>query len=119
KRRVPALRKYLEKKRPHTLLSAQRSENCNAVRARKLANCHHMRLVIAEHTTMSISLQQRRKLRGWWQAWRSYRQADRIVAVSRGVADDLARTMRLPRERIDVIYNPVVTPRVLELSRAP
>jgi glycosyltransferase involved in cell wall biosynthesis len=36
-----------------------------------------------------------------------FRFADRIVAVSEGVADDLAATIGLPRARIDVIYNPI------------
>ena len=35
-------------------------------------------------------------------------KADGIVAVSGGVADDLAATLGLPRETIEVIYNPVV-----------
>jgi glycosyltransferase involved in cell wall biosynthesis len=38
-----------------------------------------------------------------------YPWADAIVAVSKGVADDLAGAARLPRDRIKVIYNPVVT----------
>jgi glycosyltransferase involved in cell wall biosynthesis len=39
---------------------------------------------------------------------RYYPRADAIVAVSRGVADDLARFAGLPRDVIRVIYNPVV-----------
>jgi glycosyltransferase involved in cell wall biosynthesis len=39
-----------------------------------------------------------------------YGRADRLVAVSRGTAADLARISGLPRERISVIYNPVVPP---------
>jgi glycosyltransferase involved in cell wall biosynthesis len=37
--------------------------------------------------------------------------------VSRGAADDLARTTGLPRARIDVVYNPVITPAILEAAR--
>jgi glycosyltransferase involved in cell wall biosynthesis len=40
-----------------------------------------------------------------------------VVAVSRGAADDLARTAALPRERIRVIYNPVITPAMEALAR--
>jgi glycosyltransferase involved in cell wall biosynthesis len=36
------------------------------------------------------------------------------VVVSREAADDLARTARLARERIEVIYNPVITPALRE-----
>lgn len=37
--------------------------------------------------------------------------ADAVVAVSQGVADDMARVAHLPREKIEVIYNPVVSER--------
>ncbi|MCA1995460.1 MAG: glycosyltransferase, partial [Coleofasciculus sp. S288] len=42
-----------------------------------------------------------------------------IVAVSQGVATDLARTASLPLERIQVIYNPVVTPELLTRAKEP
>ncbi|HUF37935.1 MAG TPA: glycosyltransferase, partial [Anaerolineales bacterium] len=38
------------------------------------------------------------------------RRADGILAVSHGVAEDLALSTGLPRSRIEVIYNPIVTP---------
>lgn len=37
--------------------------------------------------------------------------ADAVVAVSQGVADDMAQVARIPRDKIDVIYNPVVSDR--------
>jgi glycosyltransferase involved in cell wall biosynthesis len=40
------------------------------------------------------------------------------VAVSRYVAEDLARVARLPRESITVVYNPVVTPDLEKQMRA-
>jgi glycosyltransferase involved in cell wall biosynthesis len=43
---------------------------------------------------------------------KSYTKADGIVAVSSGVADDLATITGLRRNDIDVIYNPVITPEV-------
>lgn len=33
-----------------------------------------------------------------------------VIAVSKGVADSLSRVLGMPRGKIDVIYNPVVTP---------
>ena len=38
------------------------------------------------------------------------RFADGIVAASSGIANDLARTGKIARERITVIHNPVLTP---------
>ncbi len=48
-----------------------------------------------------------------------YTLAGGIIAVSRGAAADLARYARIPVEDMDVINNPVVTPRLLELSSEP
>jgi glycosyltransferase involved in cell wall biosynthesis len=48
-----------------------------------------------------------------------YPWADAIVAVSKGVADDLARVARLPRDRIKVIYNPVVTEALFRKAEEP
>jgi glycosyltransferase involved in cell wall biosynthesis len=50
---------------------------------------------------------------------RAYPDADAIVAVSDGVADDLAAGAGLARERITTIYNPAVTPEVIANSRQP
>jgi len=40
-----------------------------------------------------------------------------VVAVSRGAADDLARTSGLPRDRVQVVYNPVLSPALMALAR--
>ncbi len=39
------------------------------------------------------------------------------MAVSRGAADDLARTLGIPRERVEVVYNPVITPAILARAK--
>jgi glycosyltransferase involved in cell wall biosynthesis len=48
-----------------------------------------------------------------------YPFADRVVAVSRGVADDLAVTAGLRRESIEVVYNPVVFDRIVAAGASP
>ena len=50
---------------------------------------------------------------------RFYPWADYVIGISRGVADDLSQTAGLPRERIKILYNPVVTPELREKARAP
>jgi glycosyltransferase involved in cell wall biosynthesis len=45
--------------------------------------------------------------------------ADGIVAVSDGVADDLARHTGLPRETITTVYNPVITAELAPLAAEP
>ncbi|MDH3745758.1 MAG: glycosyltransferase [Acidobacteriota bacterium] len=49
----------------------------------------------------------------------SYRRADQIIAVSEGVADDLESKLKLSREKIEVLYNPVVDSEMLAQAREP
>jgi glycosyltransferase involved in cell wall biosynthesis len=77
-------------------------------------------LIVTEHNTLSQETQRQRRLVGmvWPRLLRTfYPWATTIVAVSRGAADDLARTAGLPRDRIEVVYNPVITPAMLALAR--
>jgi glycosyltransferase involved in cell wall biosynthesis len=78
--------------------------------------------VISERNTLSVTSRHARRWRARLVpglARRLYGRADAIVAVSRGVAEDLARLTGLPRERIDVIYNPIVTPALRERAEEP
>ncbi|ABE59067.1 glycosyltransferase [Chromohalobacter israelensis] len=115
---LPALVRYLRRERPHALLSALNHANIIALWARKLARTR-TRLVVSERNTLSRDLSSDRFERVVpWLMRLSYPTADAIVAVSGGVADDLAQTARLPRERIDVVYNPINS-NLPRLSEAP
>jgi glycosyltransferase involved in cell wall biosynthesis len=117
---VPALTRYLRREQPAALLSALFT-NLIALWARRLGGVPQ-RLVISEHNTLSsvvsnqgeLIWQWYPKLAGWFYPW-----ADCIVAVSNGIADDLARTTTIPRERIQVVYNPVITSDLLQKSQQP
>jgi glycosyltransferase involved in cell wall biosynthesis len=50
---------------------------------------------------------------------RTYPRADGIVAVSRGVADDLVTCAGLPADRVLAIPNPIVTPALLRRAEEP
>jgi glycosyltransferase involved in cell wall biosynthesis len=81
-----------------------------------------LRLVITEHNTLAsvinnkddLRWQAYPKLAGWFYPW-----ADAIVAVSNDVKRDLARAAQIPSERIEVVYNPIVTPDLKEKSEQP
>jgi glycosyltransferase involved in cell wall biosynthesis len=116
----PALVRYLHEERPQALLSAMNHVNIVALWARCLAQVS-TRIVVCEHNTLSQNEQEK----SIWQgrvmplAIQSfYPWADGIVAVSEGVADDLAQATGLERDRIQVIYNPVVTPEVCTKAQA-
>jgi glycosyltransferase involved in cell wall biosynthesis len=118
---VPALTGYLRRERPVVMLSALDYVNVVALWVRRGARVP-VRLVVSERNNLSAAVQHTTR-------WRTrlmprlihgcYPWADGIVAVSHGVADDLAATAALPRERIDVIYNPVVTAEVASMREQP
>jgi glycosyltransferase involved in cell wall biosynthesis len=53
-----------------------------------------------------------------WLLGRMHHWADAIIAVSEGVADDVSRIARIPRNRVSVIYNPVLTPDLVRAAAA-
>jgi len=116
---LPGLVRYLRQERPRAMLSALNHANVIAVVARILSGVS-VRLVVSEHNNVSLSMNISRKLRSRvvlsMMRW-AYRKADGVAAVSTGVADDLANAINLPRDRISVIFNPVVTPELIEKSR--
>lgn len=117
---LPALVRYLRGENPKVLLSVLHA-NFIALWARRLAGVR-TKVVVSERNTLSRESQHSKDLRvrlAPQLARRFYPWADGIVAVSNGVADDLARTLRISRRHIRVIYNPVVTPELKEKSRAP
>jgi glycosyltransferase involved in cell wall biosynthesis len=79
-------------------------------------------VVVTEHDTMSRSTRDQGRIS------RSllpillrtfYPWASEVVAVSRGAADDLARASGLPRDRVQVVYNPVITTSILSQAQQP
>ena len=109
---LPRLVRYLRRERPVALLSALDYVNIVAVWARGLARTP-TRLVVSERNTLSEGTKRAMNLRRRVMpalVRRFYPLADAVVAVSQGVASDLIGSIGLPRERIRVIYNPIVTP---------
>lgn len=108
-RSLPALVRYLRRRRPRAMLTALGHANIVALWARRLAGVP-TRLVISEHNSLRAprgGRGSRRRSVPWWLMRRVYPGAEAIVAVSHGVAADLAAVIGLPVERIHVVYNPV------------
>lgn len=107
---IPLVR-FLQRERPDIFISNMGHSNIISILARPLSRVS-TRVITCHHNTLSIES----RGRGTWQyrvlplLCRLFlRRADAIVAVSQGVADDLAAVAGLQREQITVIYNPVVT----------
>lgn len=116
---LPALVRYLRRVRPNVLLSAVQHVNVIALLARQLSHVQ-TRLIVTEHSVPSDLMHYAQSYRGRLvpHLARLYHWADGIIAVSGAVADDLARAGQIPRRRIQVIYNPVITPALQEQARA-
>lgn len=118
---LPGLVRYLRRERPQALLSALNHANVIAVVARRLSGVG-TRLLVSERSNASMARTGFQSLRASavlpLMRW-AYPKADSVVAVSKGVADDLAEAIALPRDRISVIYNPVVTQELFDKVQAP
>ena len=78
--------------------------------------------MVAVHSTLSLSTRfspRRRDRLVPWLTHVFYRQAARVVAVSRGSAQDLIELTNIDPELVEVIPNPVLTERLLEQAREP
>jgi glycosyltransferase involved in cell wall biosynthesis len=119
---LPGLVRYLRRERPRVLLSEMGHANVVALWARRLAGVPR-RVVVCHHSiSQRESIQPVWNLREWLMQGFvrcSYPWAEEIVAVSGGLADRLAQTTGIPRERIEVIYNPVITPELRKKAQAP
>lgn len=108
----PSLAVWLHRHRPDALLAAMDHANLVAIWARVLARTTpRTRLAVSVRSQISVAAAHERSLRGRmlpWLASRFYSLADEVIAVSEGVADDLADCTGLRRDRIAVIPNPVV-----------
>jgi len=124
-RYIPGLIRYLRDRKPRAVLSASLGyTNIVSYLAHRAAS-HPCRLVLSQHNPISQHLYLRGNLKNWQWRYarpllrRSYTYADRIVAVSHSVAEDLISTLDLPGDKIDVVYNPVYNPVELIDSAVP
>lgn len=117
---LPALAEYLESRRPSVLFAATPFLNIEAVLARRLAGVP-VRVVVSERSHFSVSVPKlKRRAKVLVPAMRrAYLQADGIIAVSRGVAEDLGHGLGIPNERVEVVYNPIIGPDFFKRMREP
>jgi glycosyltransferase involved in cell wall biosynthesis len=115
------LSRYLKRTQPPCLLAAKERAGRIAVIARILAGASHTRLVLRLGTNLTAAFAHKS---GWRLFLRRlpirllYPRIDRIVAVSEGVREDTLRVSGVAPDKVVVIRNPVVTPRMLEAAAA-
>ena len=118
---LPGLIRYLRRSRPQVIISAMNHANIVLLLAIRLAACRTS-AIVSEHSVASIDLAFHPGLKSWTIKHLMkilYPRARYIVAVSQDVAADLAQLLGFERERIKVIYNPVISLEQLEQSCRP
>ena len=118
---LPALARYLRRDRPDAVVSCLSHVNLVAVAAARLVRSRAT-VMVTQHNQLSSTAPRKttRRGRAMPRLLRvGFRFADRIVAVSDGVADDLAATLGIPRARIDVVYNPIDFARLRRAATEP
>ncbi len=107
---LDSLTRFLRRNRPNAVVAATPHINLMAVWARELSGIETC-LVLSERIQIRHYLKERK---GWRHRYilpllgKAYSKADSILAVSNGVAEELAAASGIERTRIQTVYNPVV-----------
>ena len=111
---------YLTETSPYSILTSKAENDILAIRAKKRAGTDTRIIIrVPVHITNRLKHKGSGLIRTCWKKQRLRRtldSADSIIAVSDGVASDVADITGIPRGRIHVIRNPVVTPELETLS---
>lgn len=105
------LAKYLRDEKPQSLLVTLESSSVIALLA-KIISRVSTKLVVRIPNNMSQQMKNAKSVKHKFilrLASMLYKKADGIIAISKGVAKDTAKVTGIPLEKIEVIYNPVVT----------
>lgn len=117
---LPALVGYFRHTPPDICLSAINQANVLAIVARRLAG-KRFRLAVSERNSLANELQGR-TLRNRVLPWlmrRTYPFADAIIAVTKGVGDELVSIAGLDRRNVITIHNPVPVDHIRRLAAEP
>jgi glycosyltransferase involved in cell wall biosynthesis len=119
----PKLISYLRSEKPKALISALEHTNVLSIWAKRLAFVP-TKNILTEHISSSLITYAAgytpSKLRATLYAMRfTYPLADRIVTVSQGVADDLVQTIGISKDKLEVIYNPVLNDVMFQKAEQP
>jgi glycosyltransferase involved in cell wall biosynthesis len=109
----PGLFSYLRNEKPDILISTLSLVNLIALITLKLSRAKTKSVIRIANTVSQRKRAYLKKKIERYLFTRIYPWADEIIAVSNGVAEDLSEYASIPRHRIRVVYNPVITPDLL------
>jgi len=116
-----ALADYLRQHRPDVLLSAASHTSLTTLAARRLSGTGTpLVLRLSSHLTASHAGKLNPYLRMRYRtACRWYAEADAVIAVSKGIADDVIANTGLAPWRVKLIYNPMFTEDLADKAASP
>jgi len=107
---------YIRQNKPRVILAIDTIPNIVVLKAKRFLYAP-IPIVLNEQTTPSIGFKSdpRKHLIEYW-IRTLYPQSNTIVAVSQGVAEDLIQNYKVPKEKVKVIFNPVVTDELFDMA---
>jgi glycosyltransferase involved in cell wall biosynthesis len=119
-RKLFKLKQYLEQTEPLVLLA--NGDYVGLANAAKKISCSKTKIIQVVHVSVSHYFDNLTSLRTRLKCFflkQFYRSSDGIITVSQGVAQDLSQLTNIPLKRIQTIYNPIVTPDLIEQAKLP
>ena len=116
-----ALARLIRRLRPRVMLPSTVRLTELTLRARWLSG-RRPAVFANVHNTYSIkysSLDPKKWRKRQHKISRYYPRCDGVICVSQGAADDLAKLSDIPKDRLHIIYNPMVTDKLQSLKQAP
>jgi len=116
--------RYLKKRKPTHILSSANDINVIVLALAKLLRVN-VPIVVSVHNHLSSELEAAKgfdRFKLWAVIWllkRLIHRSNAVVAVSRGVADDLLRHFSIRPSQLHVIYNPVISPQTYRQMTLP
>ncbi|WP_296065379.1 glycosyltransferase [uncultured Agrobacterium sp.] len=121
-RSILPMAQYIRQHKPAVLVANMPHSNIVAVAA-KILSGFQLKVMAVEHNHFSRQLTDHKKKLSFRILPYIYplalKFADAVVAVSAGVADDLAKAIKIDRARITVIHNPAVPDDIQALASEP
>ena len=112
---------YLKINKPTALISVLSHVNVICSLAKMLYNSD-TKIILTERINLTSSKVNLKNLRSKllpFFMFLTYRKADKVVAVSKGVAKDLEKRIYYLKNKVGFIYNPVIIPEILQQSQEP
>lgn len=104
--------RYIQREKPDVVLSTLNHANLIAILANKIAGVHsHCVIRVPSY----FSLTEKWHIKSL--AKILYPKSNKIIAVSHGVKQDLAKTLHIKNDKIRVLYNPLLIKSITEMAR--